>query len=408
MIHNNIQTNCHLSESTITIVPSNTWRLLIFFIVMALTSITANAQTAVYTFKYDKLFIDNGKESLTGSGQVIVYDNQTVVFKGRTSNSSINRNFSFVKVSNVLEGSMLSLYSGSGDHETASKKPYIIIANDGDFAFFYEGDIDAGADCYSMSISDNTKGQNKTVMDRMLNDFENRYSVFSGFRSESDTELPLKIEGYSTQHTVNISPSGEEKAYSVRTKSGKLVSETGIGDFEVESDAAWANIKFKTDAAFLLNTEPNTIGVTRSATITVTAKGKSTTMIVNQPSTTVTIDKIWVEHNKWSGLAKGMKIHAMFHTYNVRGLTGQCATYFFFANGQKLMDYNMQFRAMDGQVCCGQNFIPNYDQTVFNDFEMFIPYTELHINGHADCKLNVQVSIGGQNAVSEDITFTFN
>lgn len=398
-------------EQTVNVLAVSTnsvWKSMILVAFMALMSLKANAQTAVYTFKYDQLGLVEDKETSIGSGQMIIYDNKTIVYKGQEGSHSINRSIPIVQISSVYDGAMITFLSASGEYEAATKNPYIIIGYDGEFAFFYEGDTDAGAKSYSMTVSDAREGQNKATMDRLISDFKNHNGIFSNFVSEYDTELPLTIEGRSPSYTVNISPSGEEKAYSVRTKSGKLVDETSIGDYEVESDAAWARVRYKTDAAFLLTTDPNDIGMTRTATITVTAKGKSTVMTVNQPPATAKIDQVWVEHNKWSGLVKGMKIHVQFHTYNVRGQMGQCAAYFYFSNGQKLMDYNMQYRAMDGQVSCGQTFSPNYDQTVYNDFELFIPYTELHLSGHADCKFNVQVSIGGQYAVSEDIGFTFN
>ena len=117
------------------------------------------------------------------------------------------------------------------------------------------------------------------------------------------------------------------------------------------------------------------------------------------------INNVWVEHNKLNGLTKGMKIHVSFQTFNVRGVQGQLSAYFYQQNGTKLMDYNGAYRSVDGQVCAFLNFVPPYDQTTYNDSYLFIPYTELHVKGVMDCKLNVMVHIGGQSVASDYVSF---
>jgi len=384
------------------------WKRQTGFLASIILCISLNAQTVSYSFNYDEAYITKADEGKVGKGQLVIYSNGTAVYKASVNGHSINRSISIKSASSFLDGAVFCIYSSQAGRDEKDKYPYIIINGDGDYAFFYEGEIHNGADSYSLSLSDTRKGQNANAMQQLLNDFDNRRGIFSGFSSVSDLELPLKIEGFNYTRTITVPGSGEEKAYSVRTKTGKLVDESSIGDYEVESDSYWAKIKVKTNAAFLLDTEANTTGQLRTANIYVKANGKTTQLIVNQPSTTAQITNVWVEHNKWSGIVKGMKIHVAFNTFNVRGMMGQCAAYFNFENGQKLIDYNMQYRAIDGQVCCFQNFTPNYDYTTYNDLVLFMPYTELHINGHADCKFNVQVNIGGQGVSSDFISFTFN
>ena len=150
----------------------------------------------------------------------------------------------------------------------------------------------------------------------MLEAFNNRTGIFVNFRSAKEIELPLKVDGRASDFKTTI-PSGEyEKSYSVRTKSGKMVNETQFKDYEVWSDSHWAKIDLKTDAAFLLKTEANTTGYTRTANIYVKSGDVTTTMTVSQPSEVAKIKRVWVDHNCYSGFVKGMKIHVEFETYN--------------------------------------------------------------------------------------------
>ena len=245
-------------------------------------------------------------------------------------------------------------------------------------------------------------------MEACLDAIKNSTGIFRNFSSEADRELPLTVNGYNTGKVFTVPANGGDTVYPVRTKTGKMVSDTKIGDYTATSDSYWCEINTKTDAAILLRTSANTTGYERKATITVEAGGKTTTVRVSQPSCTAVVKNVWVEHNKFSGLVKGMRIHFDFETYNMRGRTGECGAYFFFANGQKLMDYNYQYRALDGQVCVCTNFTPGYDNTSYNDVQLFMPYSELHINGSATCKFYVQIAIGGQYAISQEYSFTYN
>lgn len=359
------------------------------------------AQTPVYTLRYDKVSSPVNKNGETGIGHLIIYDDKTIEYYGKGSGNNVAKySFKFQAVSSVFD-SMLTFYSDDGHKDT--KQPYIIIGSNGIMAI-YQDKRNQGQ-LIDKYISCTNNDANTSVMNILLSDFNGRKGVFSGFRSQKDLELPLKINGYGPTYNITISAQGSEEVYPVRTKTGKIVDESAFNDYTVTSDSYWANIKTKTSAAFLVNFAPNNTGSTRKATITVTCDDVNSTMTVTQPSLTSKINRVWVEHNKLQGLVKGMKIHVAFDTYNVRGVQGSCNAYFFFANGNKLMDYNMQYRAIDGQVSTYANFLPSYDATTYNDFVLFIPYSELHINGAADCKFHVEIHIGGQTSVGEDISF---
>ena len=223
--------------------------------------------------------------------------------------------------------------------------------------------------------------------------------------SSSISLLPLTINGYTSGYNAKVPGKKDHYVYSVKTRNGQYVKDTKLGDYTVASDFYWTQIKRKTESAFQVDLDENTSGSPRTATITVKADGVATTMTITQASLSAKINRVWVEHNKRQGLIKGMKIHVSFETFNMRGMQGQIIAFFNFANGTKLMDYNGYYRAIDGQVCTYQNFVPPYDATTYNDCVLFIPYSELHVQGAAECKFNVEVNIGGQNITSDFVSF---
>ena len=363
-------------------------------------SVCAHAQKAVYTFLFDSIKMGETEEYTDGTGSIVIYDNQTVTVSAtRAKSKTITYSFQFSSFA-TLEGKLgFHLYYGT-DCDDNNKN--IFLALNGCL-----GDYSDKASGIKIVFYDE-QNRNQNAMETCLDAMSGRTGVFRNFASEADRELPLTVNGYNTGKVFTVPANGGDTVYPIRTKTGKMVCDTKIGDYTATSDSYWCEINTKTDAAILLRTSANTTGYERKATITVEAGGKTTTVRVSQPSCTAVVKNVWVEHNKFSGLVKGMRIHFDFETYNMRGRTGECGAYFFFANGQKLMDYNYQYRALDGQVCVCTNFTPGYDNTSYNDVQLFMPYSELHINGSATCKFYVQIAIGGQYAISQEYSFTYN
>lgn len=221
-------------------------------------------------------------------------------------------------------------------------------------------------------------------------------------------EFPLTIEG-STSYVANIAVSGTGEAgiaYAVRTKTGKLVSNAGLSKFTATTDVNWARIIHTSDAGFLLVVDPNNSGSARSAIVTVSLDGHSTQMIVTQTSSPITIKNVWTEFDQWRNTQKGMVIHTSFSVNGVRGQQGNISAYFRFQNGNKLQDYNSNYGTVDGQVSTWSTFVPAYDATDFNDFQLFIPYAELHTQGVVNLMYCVTVTISGQSQSSNYYNFT--
>ena len=108
------------------------------------------------------------------------------------------------------------------------------------------------------------------------------------------------------------------------------------------------------------------------------------------------IQKIWVDHNQFEGGVKGIRIHVKFHVDHFKGSKGRVVAYFYKKNGDALKDFNEKYDTIDGYVCVWKNFTPLYDNTLFSDFKLFMPYREFHRpqnlgSGKHDLKFRVRI-----------------
>ena len=107
---------------------------------------------------------------------------------------------------------------------------------------------------------------------------------------------------------------------------------------------------------------------------------------------TGTIKDITMEHNVVQDDKKGMKILVDFSLQNMRGTDGVCAIYFCYDNGDKVMGVTEEYRVSDGQASIWEKINPRYDDTIYTDFEMFIPYSELNVpKGKHDLKFRCRI-----------------
>ncbi|MGE5409563.1 MAG: dynamin family protein [Clostridiales bacterium] len=121
------------------------------------------------------------------------------------------------------------------------------------------------------------------------------------------------------------------------------------------------------------------------------------------------IEKVWVDYDVWDGDRKGLNIHVKFEISNLKNVPCECNAYFSYSGGDKLKDFNDMYHSSDGQVCVSKNFKPTYDASIYEDFQIFMPTSELHMaSGVHNLKFEIQIfSEGGTPlADSEDQFFT--
>jgi hypothetical protein len=126
-------------------------------------------------------------------------------------------------------------------------------------------------------------------------------------------------------------------------------------------------------------------------------------------------ENIWVVHNVFENpyniySRKGMQIHIKFSVDGMLNKRGDCVVWFYFSDGSALKDNNGSYRATDGQVSTSSKFTSNYENCIFNDFVIFMPYDELHLSrGSHNCmfKIGLFDNNDKQIATSEYQSFTF-
>ena len=100
-----------------------------------------------------------------------------------------------------------------------------------------------------------------------------------------------------------------------------------------------------------------------------------------------------------------MRIHFRLDADNMKGKTGRCSAYFYKEDGTALVDLNDRYHTTDGKVSCGEDFTPRYENSYYEDFTLFMPYSELHISRSGSFKFYVTVWYN-HNTISEDSAWT--
>lgn len=107
---------------------------------------------------------------------------------------------------------------------------------------------------------------------------------------------------------------------------------------------------------------------------------------------TATIDRLWADHNMQSRGRRGMVVHVAFAVSNLLDRPGRVAAHFYFSNWVALQDINGDYRTATGHVSVSRAFAAEYERTRYDDFELFMPYRELHL-GPGNHSLTFSVSV---------------
>lgn len=67
--------------------------------------------------------------------------------------------------------------------------------------------------------------------------------------------------------------------------------------------------------------------------------------------------------------------------------------WFYYADGEPLMDIDGQYRAGDGQVTVNKDIVIDSDRLDLPDFTLFIPYSQLDITDPGDTEVEFDMGI---------------
>ncbi len=115
----------------------------------------------------------------------------------------------------------------------------------------------------------------------------------------------------------------------------------------------------------------------------------------NDPATPrATFDKLWVDYDITEDGQKGMRIHLKFTAYDMLNMDAFLAIYYEFndEDGGYLKDRNQKFYSQAGEVALYKSIKPAYNPAVYDDLQVFMPYSELDLDaGIYDLTMDVKL-----------------
>lgn len=100
------------------------------------------------------------------------------------------------------------------------------------------------------------------------------------------------------------------------------------------------------------------------------------------------IHSITYEHNYRQGFEYGMLIRVKLDVHNLKDVPLEAIAFFYDANtGTKLYSEGRRYAAADRHVAVWVNFTPPYVNTTYNDFQLYIPYREMHLKNKINYNL---------------------
>jgi hypothetical protein len=109
----------------------------------------------------------------------------------------------------------------------------------------------------------------------------------------------------------------------------------------------------------------------------------------------------------------GLLIHLKFVIDGYKQTKCLAVAYFYLAGGVPLKGIDDKYLSTDGQVSTGESFSPGYEQTTYEDLQLFVPYSRLNLPSGAH-ELEFHVNLWNQDdmssaiATSETIRFNYN
>ncbi len=154
---------------------------------------------------------------------------------------------------------------------------------------------------------------------------------------------------------------------------------------------SWCSITDKTSTSFKIVCDANTSSSSRSDYMKIKAGDKEVRIDITQagkPGPTATIDNVWVDHNAWNGMVKGMKIHIKLNVSGYKGRTIKYCVFFYQSdNSTKLV--NMY----GNHISSSATSTPNYDNSTWNDWWIFVPYAQIFGAANATGRYSFDVEI---------------
>ena len=103
-------------------------------------------------------------------------------------------------------------------------------------------------------------------------------------------------------------------------------------------------------------------------------------------------EKVWVDYDVTEDGKKGMRIHVKFSLINLKDVDAYMAIYFTKKNGDVIKGTSSVYRSTNGQAAVFKSLKAGYDESVYDDLKLFMPYNEFNL-GTGKFDLNMDVSV---------------
>ena len=103
-------------------------------------------------------------------------------------------------------------------------------------------------------------------------------------------------------------------------------------------------------------------------------------------------ENMWVDYDITENGEKGMRIHVKFTMANMKDVDSYLAIYFSKKNGDKLTNTNSSYSSKSGQLAVYKSLKPGYDDAVYNDTQIFMPYDQFNLEtGRSDLTMDLDL-----------------
>ena len=130
----------------------------------------------------------------------------------------------------------------------------------------------------------------------------------------------------------------------------------------------------------------------KSPTKSPTEEPSATPVKKTNSSMKAELKRMWIEYNVTEGGEKGMRIHVNYSVHGMKGVPSYLALYFAKESGDKLKNSNTGYTSSDGQLALYKEMEPAYEDTVYEDSTLFLPYDEINLSsGKYDLEISADV-----------------
>ena len=115
------------------------------------------------------------------------------------------------------------------------------------------------------------------------------------------------------------------------------------------------------------------------------------------------LKKMWIDYDAKEGSRTGMMMHISFTAYDMKGVEAFLGAYFRYTDdkpGSYIVHSGIinKYHTSSGILSTGKNVTPTYDASVYDDFELFMPYDEINLGaGTHDLTIDVQLNYAHEN-----------